>query len=388
MKKLLLLSVLLNAGCAQIQGMMDNNPRQRSFLVSTAWVRQGPAVENLKYRKLHRMMPLIYNSSKDGTEIVIEGNGTDSVVAYNRVTGAEVWRVMIPNGAEAPATLIKDRLFVGGLDGQFYAIQASDGQVLWTFPTRAENLSEPLLHEGTLYFQTGNNTVYALDAASGKQIWLYSRLDTNSLSIRGGSKPALRNGTVYVGFSDGNVVALVSSTGAMKWEKPLNKNKKFKDLDSNPYVDGDFLYIAGYDDNLYALRAATGDIVWKADKGGWGSISIASDRLYYSTSNGEVRCVDKNTGQKIWNFETKEGVTTAPTLYKGLVVFGESQGSLRFLDSGTGKQVSFYDPGKGGILSQVGVDEKAGRVYFITGEANVYAMNANWGFAPAISWLK
>lgn len=395
---LLSLCVSLSAlcGCSSFQKWVDDHPRPRVFNVDVAWVRQGPTMENLRYRKLHRMIPLVYTLPEDGKnpdqslaarELVIEGNGTDSVVAYRRDTGAEFWRIRIPNGVEAPGTLINDRLFVGGLDGQLYSIQVSTGEVVWSFPTRAENLSEPLIFDGQLYVQSGNNTVYALDAATGKQLWLYSRQDTNSLSIRGGSKPTVRNGTLYVGFSDGFIVALVLNNGALKWEKQLNKNKKFKDIDSNPLVDGEFLYVAGYDDHLYALRAATGEMVWKSDRGGWGNLTVVGDRLYYATSSGEIRAVDKTTGQKVWSYELKDGVATAPTLYKGLLVFGESQGQLRFLDSGTGRVVASYDPGKGGILSQVGIDEKAGRVYFISGEANVYGMNANWGYAPA-TWLR
>jgi outer membrane protein assembly factor BamB len=383
--KFFLINILLIiglTGCAQLKSLTEEKPRQRQFKVKQAWVRPGPSVENLKYRKLHRMRPLVFE------ELLIEGNGTDSVVAYKRNTGGEVWRVNIPNGVEASATLINNRLFLGGLDGQYYAIKAETGEILWTFPTRAENLSEPLLVDGNLYFQTGNNTVYALDAATGKQLWLYSRQDPNTLSIRGGSKPALKNDTLYVGFSDGSLVALLAKNGALKWEKQLNKNKKFKDIDSDPVVDGEFLYIMGYDDHFYALRTANGDVAWKSEKGGWGRVAILGDRLFYATSTGEVVSLNKETGQKIWNYTLKDGVATSPSLYKGLVAFGESQGSLVFLDSGTGKIISSFDPGKGGILSQISTDEKAGRVYFISGEANVFAMNASWELTPIIKWLR
>lgn len=181
-----------------------------------------------------------------------------------------IWKLNIENGAEPSASLINDRLFIGASNGQFYSIDANTGKVLWTFPTRIETLSEPLLNEGVLYVMTGNNTLYALDATNGKQLWLYSRQDSSSLSIRGGSKPAFKQGTVYAGFSDGAVVALLASNGSVKWEKQLSKNKKFRDLNSDPLLENEFLYIMGYDDQFYCLRSATGELVWKFDKGGYG----------------------------------------------------------------------------------------------------------------------
>ena len=82
----------------------------------------------------------------------------------------------------------------------FYSIETKTGHVLWAFQTRAENLGEPLLEDGIVYFISGNNVVYALDASTGKQIWLFSRQDTSSFSIRGGSKPAIKDGKLFCGI--------------------------------------------------------------------------------------------------------------------------------------------------------------------------------------------
>ena len=373
-------------GCSTIQKYQSDNQRPKEFTLTPAWVRNGPTGENIRYRKISRMKPIIFQA-KDST-LLIQGNSLDSLVAYNAINGNEVWRLPVINGVEASATLINDRLFVGALDGQLYALNAASGQVLWSFPTRAENLAEPLLNEGILYIQAGNNSVYAIDASNGSQVWFYTKQDPNTLSIRGGSKPAIKNGTLYVGFSDGFLVALNAQNGSVKWERQLNKNKRFKDIDSDPLVDNEFLYITGYEDKFYCLRSATGETAWKFEKGGYGSILSLNDKLIYSTSSGEVIALDKSTGQKKWSFESKDGVTTPPTLYKGLVVTGESFGSLKFLDSGTGKIIGSFNPGKGGILSPIATDETLHQVYFISGESNVYSLKANWEYPRAIQWLR
>lgn len=376
----LTLSLLLS-GCTQFEKWQSQYNTRRVFDSKEVWVKQTTDKDNLGFRKINRMKPLLFKNS------VIQANGIDGIGAYKKENGQLIWKLNIENGAEPSATLINDRLFIGASDGQFYAIDANTGKVLWTFPTRIETLSEPLLHEGVLYIMTGNNTLYALDASNGKQLWLYSRQDSSSLSIRGGSKPAFKQGTVYAGFSDGAVVALLASNGSVKWEKQLSKNKKFRDLDSDPLIENEFLYILGYDDQFYCLRAATGELVWKFDKGGYGSITASADRLYFAASTGEMISLEKETGKMIWTYVVKNGMPTSAALYKGLLIFGESQGSLRILDAKNGKEMSFFNPGKG-ILSPPSVDESTNNAYFISNEANLYSIHFGWGYPKAIPYLQ
>ncbi|WP_413561552.1 PQQ-binding-like beta-propeller repeat protein [Bdellovibrio sp. HCB209] len=370
---------LLMAGCTTIDQSVDKtmdqwralNNSKRTFEVKTAWVRQTTHKDNLGFRKINRMTPLLAG------ELVIQGNGMDGISAYGREDGQLKWSLPIKNGVEPSATLIRDRLFVGASDGNFYSIEASTGRVQWTFPTKSENLSEPLLDEGIVYFLAGNNVLYALDAATGRQVWLYSRQDTSVFSIRGGSKPAIRNGNLYIGFSDGSLVAFNAKSGAITWELQLNRNKRFRDIDASPILDGDQIYIAGYDDKLYAVSATKGEVMWRVDQGGYSSVLVGPDRIYYPTTGGEVLALNKANGQKVWSFKVQDGIATQVKLFKGILTFGESQGRLQFLDASTGQVLGNMEPGRG-ILSSPQVDEKSNRVYFISGEANLYAVDAQW----------
>lgn len=383
LKAVLPLSVLIaTSGCSTFDQLMTRTSEKREFTVRQAWVRSGTENNNLGFRKINRMTPLVSGN------LVIEANAIDGVAAYDMEAGHEIWRLRIPNGVESGAAIINDRLFFGASDGNFYAVSTKTGKVLWTFPTRTENIAEPLLDASTgiLYFLSGANSLYALDAESGRQVWLYSRQDTSNFSIRGGSRPALKDGNLFVGFSDGAFVSLNAKTGNLQWEIQLNKNKKFRDLDASPVVDGDVIYISGYDDRLYAISALKGDVQWKFERGGYYPVTLTGDKLFYSTTSGEVLALNKADGKALWTYKLKEGIATQARLYKGLAVFGESQGDLRFLDANTGKETASFDPGRG-IMSSPLIDEKGNRVYFISGEANVYAMEAKWSTPQWIPYL-
>ncbi|WP_374027221.1 PQQ-binding-like beta-propeller repeat protein [Bdellovibrio bacteriovorus] len=380
MKIVLFGTLLLTlVGCTTLNSGLEKwsslNNSKREYEVKAAWIRRTTEKDNLGFRKINRMTPVLAG------DLVIQGNGLDGIVAYSRDNGQERWRLPIENGAEPSATLIRDRLFVGASDGNFYSIEASTGTVQWTFNTKSENLAAPLLEDGIVYFLAGNSVFYALDAATGRQIWLHSRQDTSQFSIRGGSQAALNNGILYVGFSDGSVVALNAKTGSSLWEVQLNRNKRFRDIDATPVVDGNQLYVAGYDDKLYCLSVDKGEVLWRIEGGGYSGVTVVGDKLIYPTTNGEVQALNKASGDKLWSYKLKDGIATQVRTYKGVLVFGESQGSLRFLDANAGTEVGSFEPGRG-ILSSPQVDEKAGRVYFISGEANLYAIDAGWIRTP------
>lgn len=347
------------------------NNSQREYEVKTAWVRRATEKENLGFRKINRMTPVLVG------DLLIQGNGLDGMTAYDAGSGRQKWRLKIENGVEPSAAVIRDRLFVGANDGNFYSVEASTGIIQWSFQTRSENLSAPLLEDGIIYFLAGNNVFYALDAATGRQLWLYSRQDTSQFSIRGGSQAALKDGVLYVGFSDGSLVALNAKSGSAVWEVQLNRNKRFRDIDATPVIEGNYIYVAGYDDKLYCISADKGEVLWRVESGGYSAVTIVGDKLIYPTTSGQVLALKKTNGEKVWSVPVEKGIATQVVPYKGSLVFGESQGSLRVIDSNSGSQLGSMEPGRG-ILSAPQVDEKSGRIYFISGEANVYAIDAGW----------
>lgn len=376
------IGALFLSSCSSLTDWASRNAEHREFQVRKVWVRPAPAEKNNAYRKINRMPPLM-----TGPMLLI-GNAIDGLSAWDRDTGQLLWRKKTVNGVEGGAALIKDRLFFGGSDGFFYSVDVRSGATIWSTPTRAEALGEPLIDadNGRVFVLTSNNVLHAFESDSGKVLWVYSRPDASAFSIRGGTKPALSKDSVFVGTSDGAVVALDAKTGAIRWENTLNKNKRFRDIDTNPVVDGDRLYVAGYDDKLYCLSADKGEVLWRLDGGGYAAVTLDGNRLYFPTTAGELIALNRD-GQKLWTYKLEKGIGTSAVKMKGLILFGESQGDLVFLEPTTGKKVGSFEPGRG-LMSTPLVDEKRNRVYFISGEANVYALEAGWNVAPGIPYLR
>lgn len=353
------------SGCSSLR----SSPHQ--LVVERRWVRGTINEDYLGARLIHRFTPIIDDRT------VIVGNAVDGVVAYDRNTAREKWRLNIKGGVEAGATIAEDVLYFGACDGQLYAIQPDTGNILWTYPLKAEGLSKPFIKAGVLYVLGGNNVMHALNAKTGKLVWIYNRREASNISVRGGSQPTIAGDLVLVGFSDGALVGLNKSSGAVVWEANLNRNKRFRDVDASPVLDGNNVYVSSYDGALYALSAADGKILWTVEDGGYEEVAIAGNTLFYSSTSGKTMALDKGSGKILWSKENPHGIATGPVLMKGVVIVGEMSGALRFHDARSGDVLGDFEPGRG-VTSRASIDPKKGEIYFTSHDANLFALKMNW----------
>jgi outer membrane protein assembly factor BamB len=87
--------------------------------------------------------------------------------------------------------------------------------------------------------------------------------------------------------------------------------------------------------------------------------------------------IDKGSGKILWSRNNPRGIGTAPSLYKGILVIGEMNGTLRFLDPHSGDLLGEFAPGRG-VTSKAAVDGKNGEIYFMSADANLFALRVDW----------
>ena len=362
MRIFLAVALVLTTACSSLQ----SGPSARHLVLENNWARATQNGEFFGYRRMNRMSPLVVK------DLVLQANGIDGLVAYDRKSGNEIWRASVRNGVEGGVQVVGSKVYFGASDGRFYCIDLYKGTVIWTAPVPAEVLAPPTVADGVVYFESGADQVYALDAQSGKQIWAYNRQTTTTISVRATTRPTLVGDLVYVGFSDGFVVALNKKTGTMLWDRKLGTNGRFHDVDSTPVFDNGILYVSSFDESVHAIRADTGAEVWQTEGGGYTAVTLQGDRLYTATSDGRLLAMDRSSGKVLWSLKLKNGIATQPTYYKGYLVYGESEGALVVADASNGTTLAKFAPGHG-VVAQPTVTPD-GDVYFMSNGADLYAL--------------
>lgn len=96
----------------------------------------------------------------------------------------------------------------------------------WVFSTglAKEGLSAtPLVIDGTMFFPTADNSVFALQAATGRLLWRYLYQPSESRS--GPRKPlglAAGFGLVFIGTADHHLIALDQTSGRERWDVEIS----------------------------------------------------------------------------------------------------------------------------------------------------------------------
>jgi len=133
--------------------------------------------------------------------------------------------------------------------------------------------STPLIVDGVMYVPLINNEVYALDARTGRQIWVYRRPSVlqspshiNGPISRG---VAVLGGRLYLATLDAYVVALDARSGTMIWETKTAETTQGYYFTLAPLAVKDKI-VVGVSGGEYGIRgfidaydAATGKLAWR-----------------------------------------------------------------------------------------------------------------------------
>ncbi len=178
--------------------------------------------------------------------------------------------------------------YSGALNGQRHSLlttirpgNAGDLELKWVFQSRSLDRHQvtPLVVDGTMYTIQSPNTVIALNAATGKQIWAYSYTPD----------PAAKN---CCGRLSRGVAIL-----------------------------GDTVFLASFDARIIAIDARNGRELWKTEPAGdpkqgyafTHAPLVVKDKVIAGTAGGEfgvrgfIAAWDVKTGKEVWRFNTVPG---------------------------------------------------------------------------------
>ena len=152
----------------------------------------------------------------------------------------------------------ENRLYVTSLDHNMYALDTSDGEIIWKTDLEGAAPGSPLYDEEheVLFAGTFNSEIVAVGAEDGEVI---SRFETNGWVWEA---PALVDGTLYFGDLEGYLYAVAYDDGEFEevWRQQVTLEGKLR---ATPLVTDDMVIIGGGDDKLvYAVERESGNAEW------------------------------------------------------------------------------------------------------------------------------
>ena len=184
-------------------------------------------------------------------------------------------------------------------DNSVYALNAATGAKVWAYRTNATTANDDVgasptisapgvngFADGVVYITGKNKITYALDLTTGALIWKHALVKGTAGDVSG---TALDGNTIYLG-SDTGVYALNATTGAVVWHV-LSKLAFY----SSPAIGGapgqQVLIIGNLTGHLYALSLATGADLWNQQPdtaGYWASPTISQGTIFITGKDGQL----------------------------------------------------------------------------------------------------
>lgn len=254
-----------------------------------------------------------------------QAGGSKANVLHHLAIGAtprRVWQASIGTGSQNYERLVATPVVANGVvyvidaRAQVSAFGAERGNLLWRkslSKTRKEEKSKVgygggvAYAAGTLYVTTGYGFVAALDADNGQEMW---RQDVG-LPIRGA--PAVSGGRVFAVTLDNQLFALSAEDGEIIWDYVGIAEDAGVLGAATPAISGDTV-IAGFSSGeLVAFRAENGQIAWQdalSRTGRLTALATLSDidgqpvidrgRVYAINHAGRMAAVDMRSGERVW----------------------------------------------------------------------------------------
>jgi outer membrane protein assembly factor BamB len=325
------------------------------------------------------------SSSDESQWPVFRGNAQATGVSAGHLTEQPElqWKYNVEKGAfEATPVIVDSTVYIGDMDGTFYALDLQSGAKRWTFDQgkdKAGFTAAAAVRDGMVYIGDMDGAFFCLDAKTGEKKWEA----TSDGEID--SAANFYQGNVLFGSQDTTLYCLDAKTGQRQWTHQIGDQ-----IRCSPTVIENCCFLAGCDGKLHVIDlhhgeetgavdihsptgctpAASGNLIyfgteggtffsvnWKELKSVWmwqdkakglsirASAALTPQAVIFGGRDKTVHARDPQTGEKLWDFATKGRVDSSPVVVDERVYVGSADGRVYGFDLKSGQPVWQYEAG-------------------------------------------
>ena len=322
--------------------------------VSELWSRKVGAGVGNQYLKLRPAIAggRVYSAGRDG-----------DVAAYDALTGERLWTASTGVAVSGGPGVGDGLVMIGTSDGEVLALGSEDGERVWRARLSSEVLAPPLAADGIAVVRTGDGKLFGLSSDDGTRLWVYDRA-VPVLTLRGTSAPVLAPDAAIAGFDSGRVVSVSLRDGQTLWERrvavPTGRSvlERMVDVDADPLLAGDTVYVATFQGHVAALDVATGTVVWQREMSSHAGLGLDHSYLYVTDDMNHVWALDRFNSASIWRQQRMQGRgLTSPVSFRNYVVVADFEGYVHWLRRDDGQFVARSRVDDGVIAAPIATEE-------------------------------
>ena len=287
--------------------------------------------------------------------VIYAADEKGQLTAVGAEKGNKIWTIKTKQAFSGGPAVGESLLVMGTLDGTVLAFDAADGSERWSARVSSEVLAVPGISENIVVVRCIDGRVFGFDATTGTRVWIYdSRVPL--LTLRGNTNILLRGSTVFVGYADGTVAALKVADGTVIWSQSVvspdgrTELERLADVGIQMVIVASDLIVSSYKKRIASLAADSGRLLWFKEISSFTGVQVDRTNLAVSDSGGDLWLLDRRNGSTLWKIDqlTNRGLTL-PAFYGDLVVVGDKEGYLHWINISDGAFVAREREGSKGF---------------------------------------
>lgn len=266
-----------------------------------------------------------FTSAKGGlTELDLEGH--------------EVWKISIePDSFTSPPLLADGKIIVGSGKGILHAYDAATGKERWVYEVggtvqgTANRIDLPGGHAGIFAISQSDGSIHGVDLETGKGVW-----KTEGVQRCDGSA-GVGAGQIVMGSCAAALHVFSVEKAAKTTDVPLGRDNE---VAGGVAMSGSVAFAGTRSGRLCAVDVAEAKVLWTNSDGSGEAFStpaVGPSTVVFGADDGKVYGLRRDTGAKLWDFDTKNR-PLSPVIAGARVVVS-SGGTLFLLDLATGKKI-------------------------------------------------
>ncbi len=262
--------------------------------------------------------------------LVFVGDLEGTFHAVNAANGQGLWTYKTGGEIKCSPVIVNvnggDRVLIGSYDGSLYCFEARSGKTVWQFKTENYVHGTPCIVEGIAYFGGCDEIFHGIRVSDGKEVTRLPGIGNTGASVTILNTPAGLQ--AFFGNFANEVLSINLKTRRRVW-RYLHPQRQFPFYSSTAVIDGKVI-LGGRDKVVHCLNAANGKELWsfRTNARVESSPAVAGGRVYIGSNDGRFYVLDLNTGAKAWEFNAGAAVSASPAIAGGRVVIGAQDGKL------------------------------------------------------------
>ena len=260
--------------------------------------------KNFYNKKEIKQQPVIYFGTDN--KILVAADSIANIYAINYSNGNLLWKNFTSSSFNSEIKIYEDKIFLIDFENVIKCISITTGEDIWSFGTQRSfiksqrKLSLVIQDQMVMYTDTFGD-INALDINNGSLIWQSQTINEDIFEtafLLKYSKLVYDNDTIYISNNQNKFFAIDSRNGIIKWEQTINSFLEPTIIKNLIFTVSNEGYLIILDKNNGNILRSTNILDTNKKKNIFPTgFVVAKDFIYLSLSNGKLHKISVEDGK-------------------------------------------------------------------------------------------